>query len=123
MYGVEASSSGGGGLAAQAPVYPYLGADMAIAPNTTPLVGGRSQSGAVVFGSVGNQVAGKPMVSPGGGAVEQPTGTMMSSWRQVLDWHNSPAPWILLLILVLYGWLHVSVHASAGRRAQASAVL
>ena len=45
-----------------------------------------------------------------------------SSWSSVLDFHNSVAPWILLGILVLYGWLHASARArvSVGR-ANASA--
>jgi len=125
MYGVEAASTGLGGLASQAPAADqYLARSLLIRPSGGIVIGQQSPGGTGndFIGSIGNQAAGA-MVSAGGGAVQQPTHTMMSSWRQVLDWHNSPAPWILGLILLLYGWLHVSVHASAGRRASASAVL
>ena len=109
---------------AQAPAADaYLARSMLINPSGGIVSGQQGPPSGQIYGSIGNQVASAPMVSAGGGSVQQPSSTMMSSWRQVLDWHNSPAPWILALILILYGWLHISVGASAGRHARASAVL
>jgi protein-S-isoprenylcysteine O-methyltransferase Ste14 len=48
-------------------------------------------------------------------SVEVPAGRMLPDWRQAFDFHNSPAPWILIAILVLYGWLHVGHREAAGR--------
>ena len=56
-------------------------------------------------------------------SVASPISHQVSHWSSVLDFHGSPAPWVLLGILVLYGWLHVSVRANAGRRASAAVVL
>lgn len=124
MYGVEAASSGQvGGLAAQVPggdlYYPQAAAihnvstDIQGAPPFTgsPL----AISGA---GGVQNPVAIGNMAPPA-----TPVGQQHASWSTVLDFHNSVAPWILIAILFLYGWLHVSVRAKAGRVASAAAVL
>jgi hypothetical protein len=124
VYGVESASRGLGGLAAQAPAGDqFLGPAMAIRPRATPLVGGRSQTGLHLpyTGAINTQTA-LPVVSGQGSAVEVPPGRMMTSWRSVLDFHNSPAPWILLGMLLLYGWLHASVRASAGRARVSAAV-
>jgi hypothetical protein len=64
--------------------------------------------------------------SPGGEAAVPPHELRVAGWKEVLDWRHSPAPWVLGLLLVMYGWLHVSanVKARAGRAsAGAAAVL
>jgi hypothetical protein len=125
MYGLESGVSGLGGLAAQQPGGDrFLPAALAIRPRATPLIGGPSSSGVMLpYSGIGDQVA-TPVVSAGGTAVEVPPDRLADSgWRHLLDWHNSPAPWILLGLLLLYGWLHVSVRASAGRPSGQASVL
>lgn len=114
MYGYESGSSGGlGGLIARAQPNQYTAADltimdpgaMIIGDNTAiPGVGSVSSPGFLL----GPGMGGVPSVSLGGGAVTQPMSTQVSSWRQILDFHNSPAPWVLLMILLVYGYVHVS---------------
>jgi hypothetical protein len=108
MYGVEAASSAAG-LAATAPAG-YLGLQRALAirPMGSALIGGPPQSGIMLpAAGIGDQTA-LPIVSMGGGAVESPAGRQLGGWRAVLDWHSSPAPWVLLAILGLYFWSHMS---------------
>jgi hypothetical protein len=114
MYGVEAAT-GLGGLAAQAPAgNVFLAQALRIRPRGSALVGGPPQTGVLMPSStIGDQVA-LPVVSGTGAAVEVPAGRMVNDWRQLLDFHNSPAPWILLGILILYGWLHAGYRR--GRR-------
>ena len=113
MYGIEATT-GLGGLAATAPAgYAALSRTLAIRPMASALAGGPPQSGTVLpaDGPVNTQTA-LPIVSAGGSSVEHDPGLIVDDWRQILDWHNSPAPWILAGILLLYTWQHVSVRAS-----------
>lgn len=108
MYGVEAAS-GAGGLAATAPAgYLGLGRAMGIRPHGSALIGGPPQTGVMLPSSgIGDQTA-LPIVSLGGGAVEQPAGRQLGGVMALLDWHNSPAPYVLLAILGLYLWSHLS---------------
>jgi hypothetical protein len=118
VYGVEAQS-GGGGLAARTPyLVSTMGSDLSI------VNGGIDQPGSPLNGQLlpnslagGAQVA-PPMVGAGGRAVDRPSNPVGSHWRELLDWHSSPALWVLLFLLVLYAWLHVSIKASVsgGRR-------
>jgi hypothetical protein len=114
MYGVEAAT-GLGGLAAQAPAgNVFLASALRIRPRGSALIGGPPQTGVLLpFSSIGDQTA-LPVVSGTGQAVEVPAGRMLSDWRQILDFHNSPAPWILIGVLILYGWLHAGYRR--GRR-------
>jgi hypothetical protein len=113
MYGVEAQSSGGGGLAARTPYQvSTMGTNLGISS------GGIDQPGSPLNGQLlpnslagGAQVA-PPMVGAGGRAVDRPANPVGSHWREIMDWHSSPALWVLVLILMLYAWLHVSIHAS-----------
>lgn len=111
MYGVEAMT-GLGGLAAQSPGGNiYAQAAMRIRPRGSALIGGPPQNGTLLASSasINDQVA-MPVVSGNGQSIEVAPNRMLADWRQLLDFHNSPAPWILLAILILYGWL------SAGHR-------
>lgn len=114
MYGIEEASGGKGGLAAQAPAGNiYLGRTLGIVPTASALVSGAPQNGSVLPNNapINDQVA-LPVVNADGSI--QPTqhpSTLVNNWRQVLDFHNSPTPWILIGILVLYGWVHASVRA------------
>jgi hypothetical protein len=113
MYGLEAGVTGLGGLAATAPAgYTSLPRTLAIRPRGSALIGGPPQTGVLMAASgIGDQAA-LPITTPS--SVEVPAGRMLPDWRQAFDFHNSPAPWILIAILVLYGWLHIG-HAR-GRR-------
>jgi hypothetical protein len=108
MYGVEAAT-GAGGLAATAPAgYLGLGRALAIRPMGSALIGGPPQTGVMLPSSgIGDQTA-LPIVSMSGGSVETPAGRQLAGWQQILDWHSSPAPWVLLAILGLYFWSHMS---------------
>jgi len=121
MYGYEAQSGGTyGGLAAQTPFtdiyFPQvLGQSTS---GTTPLIGGAGPSGENIlpYTSLADQVstgptAGGGMNSSGTAATTSPA-LQQPHWSTILDFHNSPAPWILLGILLLYGWIHVSVRAN-----------
>jgi hypothetical protein len=133
MYGVEAQSRGGGGLAAQTPFQDiYFPQALAIAGQGQAVIGGAGpggggSQGVLPYTNIGDQVAGGPMAGAGmngsGTAATMPVSQIQNHWSSVLDFHNSPAPWILLGILVLYGWLHLSVRANAGRKASAALVL
>jgi hypothetical protein len=37
--------------------------------------------------------------------------------RSLIDFHNSPLPWLIIGALILYGWLHLSVRAGRTRLA------
>ncbi len=110
MYGVEAQSMGSGGLAAQAP-YPdrYLASAVGISS-------ARNLMGGIGYGVGGNTLPySLPLQTDVALPVQQaPVGAQKQGWQSVLDWHNSPAAWILAAILLLYGWLHLSVRARAG---------
>lgn len=114
MYGVEAASAAAG-LAATAPAgYTALGRVLGIRPMGSAVIGGPPQTGTLLPSSgIGDQV-GLPIVSAGGGAVESPAGRQLGGWRSLLDWHSSPAIWVLLAILLLYTWSHMSYRG--GRR-------
>jgi len=113
MYGVE-EITGRGGLAGRPSGGPgFLGANLRGMNSSAALIGGPSQSGiAMPVRTIGSQVA-LPQVSGGGGQVEHPAANLLADWRQILDFHNSPAPWILIMLLAIYGWTHV---AARGRR-------
>jgi hypothetical protein len=109
MYGYEALT-GLGGLAAQAQPNAYSPGALTIRDPGSMIVGDNSP---VLGGGTAPQMllgapGGGPMVSWGGGSVTQDPSHQMNSWRQILDWHNSPAPWIFVLILIVYGYVHVS---------------
>lgn len=112
MYGIE-ESTGLGGLAAQAPGgNQFLASAMRIQALTS------GAKGAGILGATpsnpGAYVAsgGGPQVAPGGSAVELPVSQQTgNTWRDILNFHNSPAPWILIAILLIYGWTHVSYRA------------
>lgn len=108
MYGIEAQSSGGGGLAAQTP-YPdmFLGGATGILASPRSIVGTGIGSTGPYDMPMNTQVSLPSRQAP---VVAQQQG-----WRAILDWHNSPAVWILALILLYYGWIHFSVRARAGR--------
>lgn len=113
MYGYEAAT-GLGGLAAQAPTNPYLSRSLSIREPGAMIIGGNQSIGGGVDSItapgflLGAGQGGVPQVSWDGGSVEQPMSRQTNSWRQILDFHNSPAPWVLLLILAIYGYVHVS---------------
>lgn len=119
MYGYEESSTGLGGMAAQAPSNPYLASSMAIHNVANGQAGGPPASGLTLpfSGSMNNMVAAPTgsQVSSDGQSVTKPPEHMVNHWSQILDWHSNPAPWILLAILVLYGWIHLSLDGRAGR--------
>lgn len=128
MYGVEPQVTGLGGLAAQAPQDLYFGQALGI-PNQDPQIaappGVNTQlpfNSAINTQQPGSLMAGPQGINLSGTAATVPVHMQSNHWSQVLDFHNSVAPWILLAILVLYGWLHASARVSAGR-ASASAVL
>ena len=110
MYGVEAQSGGVGGLLAQTP-YPdqYLGAALRIRPNAAALVGGPAYGTVLPYGLGGGEGVATRQV-------DKAPSAMGPSWRDILDWHSNPAPWVLLGILLLYAWLHVSIKASGSAR-------
>lgn len=107
MYGVE-EISGLGGLAAQASNPSMAG--LVIHSPGSMVVGHpafRGGTPGMTVGAMGG-MGGPVAVSLDGSSVTTNPANQVSSWRQILDWHNSPAPWVLLLILVVYGWSHVA---------------
>jgi hypothetical protein len=40
---------------------------------------------------------------------------LLDDWRDIFNWRNSPAPWVLLAIVVAVGLVHVSVHTRVGK--------
>jgi hypothetical protein len=129
VYGVEAQSGGLGGLAAQAPPDVYFPQAVGI-HNVAPIIGSPEYEGgttAPTFGPTINTQLATGLMQPGvvsgsGNAVRAPVVQMQHTFSSIFDFHNSPAPWILLALLFLYGWLHASVRFRAGR-ASAAAVL
>jgi hypothetical protein len=131
MYGVEAQTVGLGGLAAQAPQDLYFGQALN-ANNETPLIGSPPRGGASVTLPYNDTYNNPPTAlmtqsgSPVNGsatAATVPASAQQPHWSAVFDFHNSVAPWILITLLVLVGWLHLSAKANAGRRASAAVVL
>jgi hypothetical protein len=114
MYGVEAAT-GLGGLAAQAPGgNQFLPQALRISSVRSGMIGGPVVGGSSVLPQSFNAPAGSgfgPQISSDGTSVEQSPGLSLGSWRDVLDWHNSAAPWVLVGILIIYGWTHVSFRA------------
>lgn len=124
MYGVEAQSSGGGGLAARTPYQdPYFGQAIGIQNPTIPLIGAPPTNESLLPDQSLGRMAATPYIGPAtngsGTAATVPPAQMQPTWRSVLDFHNSPAPWILIGLLLLFGWLHISVSARGGRQARA----
>lgn len=107
MYGYEAAT-GLGGLAARAPANPYFAQALTIRDPGSMVVGEPATRGGAPGMAVGSMGGQGGIVSAGGGAVIQNPANQLGSWREILDWHNSPAPWILLLLLLVYGYVHVS---------------
>jgi hypothetical protein len=118
MYGTEAST-GLGGLAAQAPGGDqFMPAALAITSRSSGIVGSPGSMLRPGISTPSNPgLIAAPQVSPGGSSVETPPAQLAGGWRQILDFHNSPAPWILVLILLHYAWTHVG----ARRRGRAGA--
>lgn len=107
MYGVE-EQTGLGGLAARAPAYPRAGSGLMIRSPGAMIIGDTTApDGQVLPYQLGRGALGGP-VSLSGSAVTHDPSTQLGSWREILDWHNSPAPWVLLLMLAVYGYVHVS---------------
>jgi len=130
MYGFEEVDGGAyGGVAAQTP-FPdvYFPEVLRMSgDSSTPLIGGAGPTGANIlpYTSLGDQVPGSampPSMNASGTAATVPVSGLQNHWSSVLDFHNSPAPWILIGILLLYGWIHVSVRGSVGH-ARAGAFL
>lgn len=116
MYGVEAQSSGGGGLAAQAPSDLYFGAALGIQNQASAVTGTPPTTGVNLPFSAAGEIQTPTAFGSSGPGMEPttPVSRQQPHWSSVFDFHNSVAPWILLGILVLYGWLHASVRAKAG---------
>jgi hypothetical protein len=118
MYGVEAQSAGSGGLMARTPYnVPTMGGDVGIRNGGIDQPGSPGNGTLLPYALGGGAAVATPVVGAGGRAVDRPA-SPMSSWREVMDWHSSPALWVLVMVLALYAWLHVSIHASVrgGRR-------
>jgi hypothetical protein len=114
MYGYEAAG-GLGGVAARAIPNPYMGRTLSIRDPGAMIVGDNPSIGGGIDATTApgfllspSGPGGVVQVSADGGSVEQPAGRQLDSWRQVLDFHNSPAPWILFALLFVYGYVHVS---------------
>jgi len=113
MYGIEEITGRGGLGARPSGGAAFLAANARGMNRTAALIGGPSQTGiAMPVRTIGSQVA-LPQVASGGGQVEHPAENLLADWRQVLDFHNSPAPWILAMLLAIYAWTHISYR---GRR-------
>jgi hypothetical protein len=113
VYGVE-PATGLGGLMAQAPPNPYGARSAGI---RSP---GADRIGAPTIGSVSGLPYNlspmtpsgyPPQVSSSGMQIERPANQQVGGWREILDFHNSPAPWILIAILFIYAWTHLSYRA------------
>jgi hypothetical protein len=106
MYGVEAAT-GLGGIAAQVPGGDrYLPATLAMARGGRILAG--QGPGSLPYGlDAGGRVG--QAVSITGTSVDTPPAQQAGGWRQILDWHSSPAPWILLLLLVHHAWSSAAI--------------
>ena len=110
MYGYEAQMGGLGGLAAQVPGGDrYFGSAMMIPPNASALISGPAFGTTLPY----NEAPGFGVATPAVRQVDKGPGVGHSPVRDLLDWHSSPAIWVLGLVLLLYAWLHVSVRASA----------
>lgn len=44
-----------------------------------------------------------------------PGSAVLDDWRDVLNFKGSPAPWLLLLLLVMLGFMQLRVQARAGK--------
>lgn len=107
MYGFEAAT-GLGGLAAQAPANPYFARALSIRDPGSMVIGSQEFRGGAPGMTTGSMGGFGGMVSAGGGAVTTNPAHQLGSWREIFDWHNSPAPWVLLLLLIGYGYVHIS---------------
>lgn len=123
MYGYEAQSAGDGGLAAKTPYADlYFPQAAGINSGTSGQIGGAgpTSNSPLPYTALGDQIGTGPMAGLGmngsGTAATTPVSQMQNHWSSVLDFHNSPAPWILAGILLLYGWIHVSVRAGGKGR-------
>jgi hypothetical protein len=106
MYGFEAAT-GLGGLAAQAQPNAFLGRTLQIQDPGAMIAGAPSQPG--IMPGIGGMPSGGPVqVSSAGTQVQRPTSQQVGGWKQILDFHNSVAPWILIGILIVYGYVHIS---------------
>lgn len=58
------------------------------------------------------------IVTTGAGAMgpmQGPGVDLLDDWRDVFNFRGSPAPWLLLLMLVILGFMQLRVSARAGR--------
>ncbi len=130
MYGFEAQTSGVGGLASQAPADVYFPQALGIT-NVQSSVAGTPPSTGVVLpnnaaGEILTPLAFQGTTSPMSGTAAPsgqastvpgvPVSQQQAHWSSVLDFHNSVAPWVLLGILLLYGWIHLSVRGPGRAR-------
>lgn len=118
------------GVAALAPAGDlYFGEALALAKPGEGQPGGyQANSNGLMFGPIAQATS--PLIfneaSPGAEGTALGPGATVHGWREVFDWRHSPAPWILGMVLLAYGWMHVSanVKARAGKAsAGAAAVL
>lgn len=111
-----------GGVAAPADVA-FAGADQwsqlsGMSP-MSPLVGGPGYSG-VVAGNAGpmpyNVDGAHSRIVSNDAAPDaaQPHLSVLDDWRDVLNFRGSPIPWLLLLMLVILGFMHLRIQARAG---------
>lgn len=118
MYGYT-EALGGGGLAAVAPLSSPAASGLIIRSPGSMVIGQQATRGGAPGMAVGAMGDFGGPVAPGGGAVTTNPANQLSSWRQILDFHNSPAPWVLLMLLFVYGYVHISyrkgrLHAGGG---------
>jgi len=97
----------------------YFGADRAV-PNpgrtgTTgnnaygnPQIGSAIPAAALMFGTGSGAVTGQ------GEAVVNTAGAPKGHVSEILNFQGSPAPWILIFLLLAAGFLHLSASGSAG---------
>lgn len=124
MYGYEEALGAGSGLAAQAPAGDlYFPSAASIVGPGAVVPGGVAASGnpSVPLSALATQTAtgliGEPTPSGGVTSATKPASHIAPGWQGLLDPHNNPALWILLALLFLFGWMHMSlrVRGRAGR--------
>lgn len=112
-----------GGLASPADVH-FAGVDawsqMTGVSPMSPLVGGPGMTGGGAGGGPYN-VDGHAarIVTNDAAPIEPMSGvpgaSTLDDWRDVFNFRGSPAPWLLLLILVMIGFMQLRVAARAGK--------
>lgn len=95
----------------------YFAADQAVASKLIGPSEGYIPPGQQVDAALGPLMFGSPAnTTPSGGAVISAAASSRGHWSEITNFHGSPAPWILIGLLLAAGMLHLSAGASGTGR-------